>query len=713
MSRQRRGRMMAPLFEARAAGVKGVGVGFIPPVGGNRGRSRVVVKRQRHVLLRLRANGPHHRRRLIRQGEEGRNVALETTASSELVYDKSLLRTPRWSCFVLSFLRCLLEKSSRLAAVFCVAVGFQLFTFSLCLPPAGATSANVITQHKQQGEVSYWAKGKRVMKNAASYGKDAIFPKLKSLKHRKFISASKGKARKAEPVLYSTFYYAVKQGKVRVVRFDDNSPKIYFQLKSKQQKAGVKGRGGGELPAASTSPGGSWFTTKKVPSDATLLPLLVAKNVSFGTRSSVSSSIGKVMVTALVLWLPLIPLFLFIRRTIQQQQGMSKSNSKRRNLSSKNSVPGVTFKDVAGADYAIEELREVVAFLHWKQQQVAAKRREEKSRKMGSRYATSFLGAFDAMNVVKRLRRRKKAKEEKGGGGKTDSKVVAVSGEGDTANTLQGFIRMPRGVLLSGPPGTGKTLLAKAVAGEASVPFYACSASEFVELFVGRGAARVRDLFKQARMTAPSIVFIDEIDAVGGKRGAGFNEERDQTLNQLLTELDGFNESSKSANEDIVGPDVLLMCATNRPEVLDDALLRPGRLSRKVKISLPDDQGRRDIALVYLKNMPLAPIGTLPETSSDQLESGYAEMIAAGTGGCSGADIANAVNEAVLMAMRRDSDQVGVEDIAKGIQRTLKPITKNSSSSSGNPFASALESFLADLAGTAKDRVVRAQQRMP
>ena len=132
-----------------------------------------------------------------------------------------------------------------------------------------------------------------------------------------------------------------------------------------------------------------------------------------------------------------------------------------------------------------------------------------------------------------------------------------------------------------------------------------------------------------------------------------------------------------------------------------------------MKISLPDDQGRRDIALVYLKNMPLAPIGTLPETSSDQLESGYAEMIAAGTGGCSGADIANAVNEAVLMAMRRDSDQVGVEDIAKGIQRTLKPITKNSSSSSGNPFASALESFLADLAGTAKDRVVRAQQRMP
>merc|ERR1712176_229987 len=239
---------------------------------------------------------------------------------------------------------------------------------------------------------------------------------------------------------------------------------------------------------------------------------------------------------------------------------------------------------------------------------------------------------------------------------------------------------MPRGVLLSGPPGTGKTLLAKAVAGEASVPFFACRASEFVELFVGRGAARVRDLFKQARRCAPSIVFIDEIDAVGGKRGAGFNEERDQTLNQLLTELDGFNESSKSANEDIVGPDVLLMCATNRPEVLDDALLRPGRLSRKVKISLPDAQGRRDIALVYLKNMPLAPIGTLPETSSDQLESGYAEMIASGTGGCSGADIANAVNEAVLMAMRRDSDQVGVEDIAKGIQRTLKPITKNSSS---------------------------------
>ncbi len=256
------------------------------------------------------------------------------------------------------------------------------------------------------------------------------------------------------------------------------------------------------------------------------------------------------------------------------------------------------------------------------------------------------------------------------------------------------------------------------------------SASEFVELFVGRGAARVRDLFKQARASGPSIVFIDEIDAVGGKRGAGFNEERDQTLNQLLTELDGFNDRGSSgdgraaaAAEDLAGPNVLLICATNRPEVLDDALMRPGRLSRKVEISLPNEKGRRDIARVYLGAMPLEPIGVAVGGSGagsdqNQREEEYAALIAAGTGGCSGADIANVVNESVLMATRRGAARVAVEDVLQGIQRTKAPITNKEglgTLAGASPIAAALQSLEAKLTDflPPKQRVVRSRNPMP
>ena len=577
----------------------------------------------------------------------------------------------------------------RRAATF-VLFGCQVMALSLCgVQTAAASSASSPTATVAQAP-DRWEKGRRALGSCA----ETVGSHLKGLKDlgertsaatlskakritswrrgprpdagpSKAVPKKRGKHKKVDMVLYSTFYHAVRGGKVKSVKFDDNSPKIYFEV------------------AASGSSGETateWFSTKRVPSDASLLPLLIQKNVDFGTRSSVSSSLAKVAATALLLWLPLLPLFLFVRRQIQQQQGMGKSNSKRRNLGgrrtqgpgSDQNVPEVTFKDVAGADYAIEELKEIVDFLRWKQMQVTDLKRKEAARGR-SKYATAFLGNLNVFKAVRSIGGR--AGKARGGGAaspdlKSHNAAISEAGKG---SALRSFIKMPRGVLLSGPPGTGKTLLAKAVAGEASVPFFACSASEFVELFVGRGAARVRDLFKQARMSAPSIVFIDEIDAVGGKRGAGLNEERDQTLNQLLTELDGFNEGNSA---DGLGPDVLLMCATNRPEVLDDALIRPGRLSRKVKISLPDKKGRRDIALVYLKDMPLHELAR-GEKEQTKLELQYADLVAEGTAGFSGADLSNVVNEAVLMATRRGGGKVDAEDIVQGILRTKKPITGN------------------------------------
>ncbi|MEO1794569.1 MAG: ATP-dependent zinc metalloprotease FtsH, partial [Pseudomonadota bacterium] len=194
--------------------------------------------------------------------------------------------------------------------------------------------------------------------------------------------------------------------------------------------------------------------------------------------------------------------------------------------------------------------------------------------------------------------------------------------------------RIPRGALLVGPPGTGKTLIARAVAGEANVPFFTISGSDFVEMFVGVGASRVRDMFEQAKKNAPCIIFIDEIDAVGRHRGAGLgggNDEREQTLNQLLVEMDGFE-----ANEGII-----IIAATNRPDVLDPALLRPGRFDRQITVPNPDVSGREKILKVHMRKVPLAP-------DVDP------KVIARGTPGFSGADIANLVNEAALLAARRN-----------------------------------------------------------
>ena len=211
--------------------------------------------------------------------------------------------------------------------------------------------------------------------------------------------------------------------------------------------------------------------------------------------------------------------------------------------------------------------------------------------------------------------------------------------------------RIPKGVLLLGPPGTGKTLLAKAIAGEASVPFFSISGSEFVEMFVGVGASRVRDLFKKAKENAPCIIFIDEIDAVGRQRGTGIgggNDEREQTLNQLLTEMDGFEGNTG----------IIVIAATNRPDVLDSALLRPGRFDRQVTVSIPDFNGRKAILNVHAKNKKLDPSVSL-------------EVIARRTPGFSGADLANLLNEAAILTARRHKNCISMNEIDASIDRVV------------------------------------------
>ena len=215
--------------------------------------------------------------------------------------------------------------------------------------------------------------------------------------------------------------------------------------------------------------------------------------------------------------------------------------------------------------------------------------------------------------------------------------------------------KIPKGVLLVGPPGTGKTLLAKAIAGEAGVPFFSMAASEFVEMFVGVGASRVRDLFKQAKAKAPCIIFIDEIDAVGRQRGAGIgggNDEREQTLNQLLTEMDGFEENSG----------VILLAATNRPDVLDAALMRPGRFDRRITVDLPDRKGREDILSVHARSRPLADSVSLADW-------------AARTPGFSGADLSNLLNEAAILTARRQQDRVDDAAIGDAHERITMGLT--------------------------------------
>ena len=262
-----------------------------------------------------------------------------------------------------------------------------------------------------------------------------------------------------------------------------------------------------------------------------------------------------------------------------------------------------------------------------------------------------------------------RAKLSEDGGTKTFKDVAGLKEEKEEVQELIDFLknpkkftkmgaRIPKGVLLVGPPGTGKTLLAKAVAGEAKVPFFYISGSDFVELFVGVGASRVRDMFKQAKQTAPCLIFIDEIDAVGRERGTGVgggHDEREQTLNQLLSEMDGFSE-----NEGII-----IIAATNRPDVLDPALLRPGRFDRQVTVGRPDVKEREEILKVHAKNKILAPSVKL-------------KAIAERTPGYSGADLENLLNEAALLAVRRDKNEITMDEIDEASDRVLMGPAKTS-----------------------------------
>jgi cell division protease FtsH len=309
------------------------------------------------------------------------------------------------------------------------------------------------------------------------------------------------------------------------------------------------------------------------PSDPTLIQRLYNKHVAITARPQ--SENVPWFVSLLISWLPfvaLIGVWIFLSRQMQGAGGKALGFGKSRAKLLTEAHGRVTFEDVAGVDEAKLDLQEIVEFL------------------------------------------RDPGKFQRLGG------------------------RIPRGLLLVGPPGTGKTLLARAIAGEANVPFFTISGSDFVEMFVGVGASRVRDMFEQAKKNAPCIIFIDEIDAVGRHRGAGLgggNDEREQTLNQLLVEMDGFE-----ANEGII-----LIAATNRPDVLDPALLRPGRFDRQVVVPNPDVVGREQILKVHVRKVPLAPDVNL-------------KTIARGTPGFSGADLMNLVNEAALMAARRNKRMV-------------------------------------------------------
>jgi cell division protease FtsH len=317
---------------------------------------------------------------------------------------------------------------------------------------------------------------------------------------------------------------------------------------------------------------GSSFQTY-APNDPTLVSRLYNGKVSI-TAKPPGDNVPW-FVSLLVSWLPFIALigvWIFLSRQMQGGAGKAMGFGKSRAKMLTEAHGRVTFDDVAGVDEAKQDLQEIVEFL------------------------------------------RDPGKFQRLGG------------------------RIPRGVLLVGPPGTGKTLIARAVAGEANVPFFTISGSDFVEMFVGVGASRVRDMFEQAKKNAPCIIFIDEIDAVGRHRGAGLgggNDEREQTLNQLLVEMDGFE-----ANEGVI-----LIAATNRPDVLDPALMRPGRFDRQVIVSNPDIGGREQILKVHVRKVPLAPDINL-------------KTIARGTPGFSGADLMNLVNEAALMAARRNKRMV-------------------------------------------------------
>ncbi|WP_324282206.1 ATP-dependent zinc metalloprotease FtsH [Cyanobacterium aponinum UTEX 3221] len=316
-----------------------------------------------------------------------------------------------------------------------------------------------------------------------------------------------------------------------------------------------------------------------------LIAKIREKGIDFVVESGSASSTQVInTIQVAILFMLIVGLFLLIKRSASSAAGAMNFGKSRARFQME-SATGIEFKDVAGIEEAKEELQEVVTFL------------------------------------------------------KSPDKFTAIGA------------RIPRGVLLIGPPGTGKTLLAKAIAGEAQVPFFSISGSEFVEMFVGVGASRVRDLFRKAKENAPCLIFIDEIDAVGRQRGSGIgggNDEREQTLNQLLTEMDGFEGNTG----------IIVIAATNRPDVLDSALLRPGRFDRQVMVDYPDLEGRLAILEVHAANKKIDPEVSL-------------KTISQRTPGFSGADLANLLNEAAILTARRRKEAITMEEIDLAIDRVI------------------------------------------
>ena len=396
-----------------------------------------------------------------------------------------------------------------------------------------------------------------------------------------------------EPVAveYSTFKDMIRKGQIQQVAFSEDQY-IGYQITQESARELLS------QYAQSRQIPHDIDTSKIIPystyiiQDASFVPMLDEYDVEYYATAPAEPS---VLMSLLSAFLPLIIFFFFFRwmtkRLNSGAGGVMSFNQNKAQIVAEGDT-GVRFADVAGCDESKQELEEVVDFL------------------------------------------------------KNSGKYTAIGA------------KIPKGVLLVGPPGTGKTLLARAVAGEAGVPFFKMSGADFVEMFVGVGAARVRDLFKQAREKAPCIVFIDEIDAIGRQRssaGIGGNDEREQTLNQLLVEMDGFDSRSG----------VIILAATNRAEILDPALLRPGRFDRQVLVDKPDLEGRLAILKIHSKNLRLAPDVDL-------------RKIAQASAGLAGADLANICNEAALMAVRSKRDKVRQEDFEEAIEKSIAGLERKS-----------------------------------
>jgi len=393
----------------------------------------------------------------------------------------------------------------------------------------------------------------------------------------------------SQTIPYSDFKKLLREGKVLScvltsediqgnLKFDSSTVKFFPTTDRKFLKS--------KAPPDSTSR--LAFTTVRI-FDGDLIKELEAAAIPYEGKSGGAWWGQSLFFSSLLFFLLIMVLWGFVLRRANPQGGLMSIGKSKAKIYVEGKTKA-TFKDVAGLDEAVEEVREVVEFL----------KQPEKFRRLGG--------------------------------------------------------RIPKGVLLVGPPGTGKTLLARAVAGEAGVPFFSLSGSDFVEMFVGVGAARVRDLFDQAQQRAPAIVFIDELDALGKARGMSpfsSHDEREQTLNQLLVEMDGFDANSG----------VIIMAATNRPEILDIALLRPGRFDRQVVVDRPDINGREAILKVHAQKVSLAPEVDL-------------RVIAARTPGFVGADLANVINEAALLAARKNKMKIESRDLEEAIDRVIAGLEK-------------------------------------